>query len=402
MTLRRASANPGKAFWGGMTATDERGEFAFPDAEIGSYLISFAPLTQRIHPLRNTPTPIVSSTNLRFVPVFNQPVEIVPGSEGRWTLQQLLDPRVVLRDPTGTLVTRGAFSVLLTGAAPAAPGEAARDEAGLALNLLRPRLQRIPIGPDGVAVLRDMQPGRYSARGVVPDVGFIETGPFDIGAENAPALQWKLSPGAKLKLTARNAAGKALGGITVMLTQPSGEATAGITIVDNSPLSRAASADPSLATPGFVTKDGDGTFEADGLPPGSYTVAAAWQGGVSQTVRVQLSQDKASEISVILAPRTVTSVALKVVDGQGKPRANQEMVFQLTPENAVEPRVAARRIMTRYARTDAEGIATLFPIRRGRLKVAGRLASKAGNTFSANPVLVAAEGNNAAATVTVP
>jgi hypothetical protein len=368
VTIQRESDIGTFAFWGAVTVTDAKGFFSFPDAEDGAYLISAeAP---------------------GYAPQQNRPLRVSEGST-TWNvrLDRLATLALRLVGPDGAPLAKSRAVVRLSRAEGANVPQRRTTEA------------------DGIVKLEGNVPGRYSLEVAAPGGGFAAPRDVEVKDADKPTpIDIRLQRGGDLKITARDAndANKLLGGATLSLSatlEPTAEerkaGRLSARVLSNLQTLYAWSPDGS----GAATRDGDGELLLRDLPPGRYRAKLVLPAyAPSETREIEVKAGNSAALDFALRPQTrASSLKIRLRDKNNLPLANRDWSLQLrsmapapefAPGTAGAPGVpgapdapapppgleeapdqGAFGVLSRRARSDAEGVVTLFPLRAGRWRV---------------------------------
>jgi len=256
-----------------------------------------------------------------------------------------------------------------------------------------PRLSRGKTDGNGVANFSGLIPGRFDILGVAAGNGYIEAKNTAI-APGAMKEPWvvKLAPGGTLNISAHDAAGKAVGGATMLFTR------IGEGVTDGPRTTPGPEMQIYLARPTFATRDGDGLLTVSDVAPGRYTVTAAYVGAAEvpvQTIEVTSGGTVTADFKMV--PPTGVAVSVNVTDAKGAVYANSDVNFIMQQTaapaaSAITPAPTAAVVafsarMDRRAHTDGNGAVVLYPVPPGTYQITAR---RSGET-SANRTATAAQ-----------
>ncbi|MDQ3814631.1 MAG: carboxypeptidase-like regulatory domain-containing protein, partial [Armatimonadota bacterium] len=265
--VRREDEIGARPFWGGISVTNARGEFSFPDAQEDTYHIAVeAPgyaREERTYTLTAVSPPLqVALTRLSSLPL-----------------------RVLKSDGTPLANTWVSVRMHREGALNR-PLYRRRTDADGMMTLLSAEPQNQP----------DLVPGRYSLHAVSPGVGYAILDHIDVPEENVKTAEVRLEPGGTLQVVASQASdtgeggGRAIGGAAVFLTQAFPEAGT-VNAVDQGQTPTDAGLYQLYGNgSAIVTRDGDGRVELKDVAPGRYIVRLFLNGSETpapQTVEIK-------------------------------------------------------------------------------------------------------------------
>lgn len=362
--LRRQNEQSGVAYWGGVAATDARGNFSFPDAEAGLYYLS------------------IDAGG--YAPILNQSVTLpLRGEAAPFKLLELATLRLKLTDSTGAPLKEAGFTMLVRGV----PGSTDTY----------PRLSRGTTNASGEISFANLLPGRFDLLGVSSGRGYIENRNVTIApGVAASVLNWQLSRGGTLQVSAHDSAGKAIGGATILFSR----------IGEAAPDAPRPAPGPEMQVyalrPLYVTRDGDGLFSVVDLAPGRYSVTLAYPGAPDIPPQiVQVADGTTVTTDFKLAPPAGVAVAVTVMDSKDAPYADRDVLFmlqQVAPGAAVGAAItpaqtaAAGTVMARQdrrAHTDGTGKVVLFPVPAGTYQITVRRSNDAtGGSKAMSPAQV--------------
>ena len=382
LSLRRAQSNLSVAFWGAVAATDEAGNFAFPDAEEGDYALSaqaagYADLTPRQIQWRTDSSPL------------------------RLTMERLVDFTLDLRAPDGSPLAGAPVYLRLR------PSDInnqkivnARTDAAGALRVTGVKPARYALylrAPQGIATLFDLS--------VVEPV----TAPRAITLERGGALN----------ISVADERGRALGGASLSLAPATVEESrrlSGFETPGEDFALLAATGNRSL----LVSRDGDGTIELDGLPAGVYSPRLSLPGYRFESLEpIQIGADAPLDLKISAPSRRARTLNLQLRTPDDKPYTRGEVSLRIlpiaangqlggdpppNPEDADELPFFPSGPGGRRALPDAQGRVSLYPVKAGRYRIfAAPQVSEPGKTPpEATPVDVTITAMGATATVVVP
>ena len=350
LLLRRQSEQVAVAYWGGVAATDARGVFSFPDAEAGLYLLSidaggYASIQDRTIKL---------------------PLE---GEAALFPLLELATLLVKVTDTNGAPLKEVPFNILTRGVAGSANGY--------------PAISRGKTDANGDVTFANLRPGAFDIIGVSAGKGYMEAKNTDIkpGKMLEPWVV-KLASGGTLSVTARDAAGKPMGGANILFTRVGD-------VPGTPPNSPGPDMQIYLTRPLFVTRDGDGLFSVQDIAPGRYTVSATYTGAAEVPAQsVEITSGAIGSLDFKFQPPAGFSVTATVTDAKGGAYANSDVIFslQMTAVAAAaagaitaaptENVAAALPRLDRRAHTDGSGAVVLYPVPPGTYDVTVRRANE--------------------------
>ena len=370
LTLRRKNDNGSFAFWGGTALTDAAGKWSFPDAEEGDYLL-------------NVEAP-------GFAPIQNREVS---GKADALPLQirlvRLVDLTLQLRAPNGLpLANTSVFARLK----PAGEGDP---------------IQRAAVADGaGNLVVAGVIPGTYALYLRAPG-SYAQIPLVIVGQDGAPvSLAVPLQKAGALRAILTDDRNRALGGATLTLTP--NIASGGDVGEDFALLSSGGDRNA------LVTRDGDGTLDLDGLPPGLYTPRFFLPGYAPVSPSsVQIVAGQTAELKVQLPARETPTLTLDLRTQADKPYTAGEVTLRILPlanNGALGGDDGAGLPFFpggpggRRAVPDQNGRVTLFPVKIGRYRIftQPRVQSPDQNVPDAAPVDVTITGQGATATVIMP
>lgn len=383
LSIRRSDPNLSVAFWGATAASDGAGKFFFPDAEEGDYSFSVQAPGYALLPYRE----------LEWR-AGQPPVKI--------TLDRLLDFTLKLRAPDGSAVADAPVYLRLRPAD--VNGQqfinARADDAGdVAVTNIKPDKYAMYLrAPQGYALLFDL----------------------NVVEPQTPARTIELQRGGALKLNLTDDLGRALGGASLSLAPATTEESRRLSGFEFGPGDDFALLAASNNRNALVSRDGDGSLELDALPPGVYSPRLSLPGyrfdilapvtivaGQTTALQIKAPTRRARTLNLQLRtpddkPYTAGEVSLRILpvaaNGQlgGDPPPNPEDADEL-PFFPSGP--GGRRVLP-----DAQGHATLFPVKAGRYRIFASPLLQDPNQSppEATPVDVTITAAGATATVIVP
>ena len=383
LSLRRVNSDLAVAFWGATAASDDAGQFVFPDAEIGDYYLTaeapgYATIVGRLVEWRTGAPPV------------------------RLTMERLVELELQLSAPDGSPVAQAPVFARLR------PADINDQTAQTALSDDEGRLR-----------ITNVKPGTYALYLRAP-AGFATLQNLEISdGANAPR-PLRLQEAGALRVQVADSLGRALGGATLSLAPATIEEARRLGGDFDGP-----GDDYALLAAGnnrslMVSRDGDGSIELDGLPPGRYAPRlflpgynfedlppVTIQAGAPTELRAQAPSRRARTLTLQLRtpddrPYTAGEIALRILpiaaNGQmgGDPPPN--------PDDADELPFFPSGPGGRRALPDAQGVAELFPVKAGRYRIfaAPRRDDPNQKAPEATPVDVTIGATGATATVIVP
>jgi hypothetical protein len=338
----RRQENNGRttAFWSGATATDERGEFRFPNAETGTYYLN-ADVTG-------------------FAPIYNMPIRWKLNSPVlRVQFERLVDLRLNLVNPDGSPAANTPVWMRLRGDGYA--GQTSRRETS---------------DEKGQIWLKSVLPATYSLF-LSCAKGYALNTRFALRTDSVQNLQ--LQSGGALKITVQDEGTppKALGGAALTLNPENPEAAiklmgeAGDVSDDFGFLSMMGE---RLS---LVSREGDGLIDIPHLPPGRYEAKMLGAAFALEPARIlTIEANKEKELVWTLVPKSSAkgSLTLQLNEADGK-AASGDFAIRVLPikedgslvTEEISPEAPGGNA-GRRARADSSGRITLFPIASGRYR----------------------------------
>ena len=381
LSIRRSDTEAVAAYWGAATASDAAGRFVFPDAEEGDYILT------------------AEATGYAILPYYQ--LKWRAGSAPlRVTLDRLVNFTLNLRAPDGTPLVETPVFV---------------------------RLRPSDINGQKFINARTGEQGELPIQGVKPDAyrlylrapgAFATLDDLVVTEPQTATRTVPLQSGGALKLSVVDDAGRALGGATLSLSPATIEETRRLLGSDDGTVEDFA----LLAAAGnrnlLVSRDGDGTIDLDGLPPGLYTPRLSLPGyDFSVLQPVQIAEGKPVELRIEAPARRARSLELQLQTPDGKPYAAGEVSLRILPI-AANGQLGGDPPPTpdddlpffpsgaggRRVRPDAAGHVALYPVKAGRYRIfaAPQPKEPGQNPPEAVPVDVTIPQNGATATVIVP
>ena len=383
LSIRRSQTSAVAAFWGATTQSDEAGRFVFPDAEEGDYALSaeapgYAPQPYLEVKWRATSSPV------------------------RVTLDRLIDFALDLRASDGTPLPNAPVFV---------------------------RLRLADVNAQKQVNARTNERGELPIPGVKPDVytmylrapgGFALLSDFAVTEPQTPTRQVQLQRGGAIKATVVDSLGRPLGGANLSLAPATVEESRRLLGADAVPgedfALLAATGNRNL----LVSRDGDGTIELDGLPPGVYVPRLSLPGYDFQDLPpVIIAADKPVELKFEALSRRARTLNLQLRTPGDEPYASGEVSLRIlpiaangqlggdpppNPEDADDLPFFPSGAGGRRALPDAQGRVSLYPVKAGRYRIfaAPQLKEPGQNPPEATPVDVTITPTTATATVIVP
>ena len=383
LSLRRSNPNLSVAFWGATTESDDAGNFTFSDAEEGDYAVTVQ-------------APGYADSLAREIKwrAGDAPIKI--------TLDRLLDFTLNLRAPDGSPVADAPVYLRLR------PSDVNGQRS------LNARADKA-----GAVAVSGIKPDKYGLYLRAPQ-GYALLFDLNVVEPATPPRTIQLQKAGALKLSISDDLGRALGGANLVMapaTVEESERLSGFKIGPSDDFALLAASNDRTST---VSRDGDGTLELDGLPPGNYIMGLSLPGyrfddvqsvaivvGETKTLKITAPTQRARTLNLQLRtpddkPYTAGEVALRILpiaaNGQlgGDPPPNPEDADDL-PFFPSGP--GGRRVLP-----DAKGNAALFPVKAGRYRIfaSPRSTDATKNPPEATPVDVTITATGATATVIVP
>ena len=383
LSLRRTNPNLSVAFWGATAQSDDAGNFLFPDAEEGDYALSVQVPGYALLPYREV------KWRAGEAPV-------------RITLDRLLDFTLNIQASDGSPVANAPVFLRLRPADVNGQkfiNTQSNDKGEVRVESTKPDKYNLYLrAPQGTALLFDL------------NVVEPETPPRTVQLEKAGAL----------KLIFSDDLGRPLGGASLSLSPATVEESRRLSGSEAGPGDDFALLAASNNRNALVSRDGDGTLDLDGLPPGVYAPRISLPGyrfdvidpvtivaGETTTLQIKAPTRRARTLNLQLRtpddkPYTAGEVSLRILpiaaNGQlgGDPPPN--------PEDADDLPFFPSGPGGRRALPDAQGNVALFPVKAGRYRIfASPQSKKPGqNPPEATPVDVTITAAGATATVVVP
>jgi len=356
LTVRRQDDSGPASFWGGEARSDDKGNFAFMNAQEGRYYLSVEAPNHA--PLQNFPF----AWNAR-------------SSALRLTVRRLTRLTLHISTPDGKALANAPVWI-----------RTRTVDAG-------PTTTRTSTDGNGDAQMPDLAPATYSLVVVAQNgVGVLAAAPVQ-WALNGARLKVPLTRGGSIRIHALDADGKSLGGASLILFPRSPEDASALggqnaDAGENWALLSAANAPQAL-----VTRDSDGTLELRGIPAGHFSARLSLPGYGAPTRDFDALDGQTLDWDVSLPARRAASLTLSVKDGAGGSVRDSLVALRLLPlaadgtfapdspfADAVPFPPAIQNAPPdlpfymsgpggRVARTDSDGQITLFPLKAGRYRV---------------------------------
>ena len=383
LSIWRSNPNQSVAFWGATAQSNDDGSFAIPDAEEGDYVLraqapGYADLTNLPIQWRSGDAPI------------------------KITLDRLLDFTLDLRAPDGSPVANAPVYLRLR------PSDINGQK-----NL------NVRADEQGAVAVTGIKPDKYGLYLRAPQ-GYASLFDVDVVEPQTPPLTVQLQKAGALKLTVSDDLGRALGGANLSLSPATAEESQRLNGVKVGPADDFALLAAGNNRNDLVSRDGDGTLELDGLPPGVYAPGLFLPGyhfdtpepitivaGQTLDLKFKAPTRRARTLNLQLRtpddkPYTAGEVSLRILpiaaNGQlgGDPAPNPDDADDL-PFFPSGP--GGRRVLP-----DAQGKVALFPVKAGRYRIfaSPRIQDATRNAPEATPVDVTITATGATATVIVP
>ena len=382
LSLRRSQSNLSVAFWGATAQTDEAGNFLFPDAEEGDYSLS------------------AQAPGYADLPYFE--VKWRQGSSPlRITMDRLIDFSFDLRAPDGSPIVNAPVYLRL------------RPSDVNAQKFVNARTD-----DKGELRVTGVKPGQYSLYLRAPQ-GIATLFDVNVTEPVTASREVALQRGGALKLTVSDERGQPLGGASLSLSPA--------TVEESQRLS-------GYQTPGedfallaasnnrnrVVSRDGDGSIELDGLPPGLYTPRLSLPGYRFDSLPpVQIGADTPLDLKISAPPRRARTLNLQLRTPDDKPYVAGEVSLRIlpiaangqlggdpppNPEDADDLPFFPSGPGGRRALPDTGGRVTLYPVKAGRYRIfaAPQIKEPGQTPPEATPVDVTITATGATATVIVP
>ena len=383
LSIRRANASAVAAFWGATTQSDSAGHFVFPDAEEGDYALSAEAPGYASQPYLEVKWGAT-----------NSPVRV--------TLDRLIDFALNLRASDAAPLPNAPVFVRL------------RPSDFNAQKLVNARANE-----RGELPIPGVKPGVYTMYLRAPG-GFALIHDFAVTEPQTPTREVQLQRGGSIKIAVVDSLGRALGGASLSLAPATVEESRRLIGADDVPgedfALLAASGNRNL----LVSRDGDGTIELDGLPPGVYVPRLSLPGYDFQDLPpVTLAADKPVELKFEALSRRARTLNLQLRAPDGKPYTAGEVSLRIlpiaptallggdpppNPDDADDLPFFPSGAGGRRALPDAQGRVSLYPVKAGRYRIfaAPQLKEPGQNPPEATPVDVTITQTTATATVIVP
>lgn len=353
VTVRRQEDSGPSAFWGSEARADAGGRFGFPGAQEGRYFLNveapgYAPLANFALNWKANASPL------------------------RLELSRLTRAVLHVSRADGTPLSNAPLWIRL------------RTFAGDTSST------RTSTDASGDAVVPDLAPATYNVFVVAAQGSASLRAAPVVWREGGTRLDVRLSSGASLKITARDAQNQPLGGASLFLFPSSPEEAAklggaGADAGENWALLAAANA-PQL----LVTRDGEGALELHGVPQGRFIAQLSLPGYGPVTREIETQDGQTIEWNAAFPNRRAATLSLLVRGADGKPFANSLVTLRLLPladdgsfapdspfGGALMPDPGGAPDLPffpsgpggRVGRTDADGKLRLFPLKAGRYRV---------------------------------
>ncbi len=353
VTVRRQDATPGftAAFWGGTLRTDANGIFAFPEAEEGVYTMSVDAPGFASEGMTLNWKPESSSPQTKLLKLTPLPLRLIN-----------LDGMPLPAGTSVQLYLRGELSG-------------------------RPIYALLVTSGEGTIIVPDLVPARYLIHVIVAGKGQAVLPSLNVQENATTQVDILLKQGGKVRAIVKNEAGKAIGGAALSLSEivPDHVTNAGGII----PAGNDGSIYLYTQRSTLQTRDGDGTMELLDVAPGRYQARMFVLGepmSAPQTIEVKAGETvEVATAFTLRFGKASLDIAVQTATGQAAP--NRDFVVRLQPlVNGQPVPVAAngppmppdapssvlslfQSVLVRRIHTDANGKATLFPLRAGAWRV---------------------------------
>ena len=182
----------------------------------------------------------------------------------------------------------------------------------------------------GELPIQGVKPGVYALYLRAPD-SFAMLDDLAVIEQQMPVRPVPLQKGGALKITVVDSLGQTLGGASLSLLPATIEESRRLLGANSGPdedfaLLAAANNRSSLAS-----RDGDGTIELDGVPPGVYAPQLSLPGYDFQLQPMTIAADKAVELRAEAPSRRARTLNLRLVTPDGKPYAAGEVSLRILP-----------------------------------------------------------------------
>ena len=383
LSIRRTNTNAIAAFWGATTSSDDAGQFDFPDAEEGDYALAaeapgYASLPYMEVKWRAGSSPI------------------------RVTLDRLINFTLNLRAPDGTPLRNAPVFVRLRPS-----------------DINGQKFVNARTNDKGELLIQEIKPQHYALYLRAPG-GFATLGDLAVTEPQTSVREVQLQKGGALKIIVTDSLGQPLGGASLSMTPAT---------LEESRRLLGANADPGedfalLAAANnrnvLASRDGDGSLELDGLPPGIYAPRLSLPGYDFQDLQpVTIAADKPVELKIEAPARRARTLNLQLKTPDGQPYTAGEVSLRIlpiaangqlggdpppNPDDADELPFFPSGAGGRRVLPDAQGRVSLYPVKAGRYRIfaAPRIKEPGQNPPEATPVDVTILATGATATVIVP
>ncbi len=383
LSLRRSNPDLSVAFWGATAESDDAGRFLFPDAEEGDYFLS----------AEASGYALLLPREIRWR-AGAEPVKI--------TLDRLLDFKLQLRAPDGSPVKNAPTFLRLRPA----------DVNGQ---------QFINARSDnkGAVAVEGIKPDKYGLYLRAPQ-GYALLLDLDVVEPQTPTRTIELQSAGAFQLTVTDDLGRALGGASLSLSPATIEESRRLSGFDYGP-----GDDFALLAAGnnrnvLVSRDGDGTLELDGLPPGIYAPRVSLPGYRFDTLEpITIAAGATTQLKLKAPTRRARTLNLQLRTPDDKPYTAGEVSLRIlpiaangqlggdpppNPDDADDLPFFPSGPGGRRALPDAQGQVALFPVKAGRYRIFAAPLPKTANANApeATPVDVTITATGATATVIVP
>lgn len=383
ITVRRQNDIEAQVFWGTRVYSDARGQFSIPDAEEGSYYVSvdaegYAPVQSKPFVLNESVSPL------------------------QLQLLRLTELKLRLLKTDGSPLANSFVSLRVSG-----DGSAGQS------------FPHPQTDGEGLITLPSLIPARYTLQ-ILTNDGYAIVPQVEARPDIKPApLEVRLKAGGTLHLTARDANGRGLGGASLYIAPVQDEARARAEGRLNNPLN---ADDTTLyiiqkqrAT--LITRDGDGLINLEDVAPGRYSLRVflpGYEAPSPQTVEVKEGETTNLNFDFPTLSGATAPLEVTFQDQKGAPLADTILYLQLrlsangaadatNAEMPPPPPGAPQGVpveffngVLRRIQTDAQGKATIFPLRPGKWTVTASqprdMENKTQLSFAPQTVTVSPQG----------
>ncbi len=383
LSLRRTNANLSVAFWGATAQSDDAGKFSFPDAEEGDYSLT----------VQTPGYALLPSREVKWR-AGNAPLQI--------TLDRLINFTLNLRAPDGSPVANAPVYLRLRPA-----------------NINGQQFVNARSNDKGEVEVVEVKPDKYAMYLRAPQ-GYASLFDFGVIEPETPPRTIQLQKAGALKLTLTDDLGRKLGGASLSLSPATVEESRRLSGSDMGPGDDFALLAASNDRNALTTRDGDGTVELEGLPPGVYAPRLSLPGYRFDVLTpITIAAGETAEFNLKVPTRRARTLNLQLRTPDDKPYTAGEVSLRIlpiaangqlggdpppNPDDTDDLPFFPSGPGGRRALPDAQGQVALFPVKAGRYRIfaSPKIDDPSKNPPEATPVDVTITSTGGTATVIVP